>query len=55
MGNTSLDIKAFSELLHQKQLHHKPVYTFQSIPRRERDEAMLQKDEKEEEEENGRK
>lgn len=36
MGNTSLDIKAFSEQLLQQQLHQRPVCTFQSIPRGER-------------------
>lgn len=36
MGNTSPDIKAFSEPLLQQQLHHRPVCTFQSIPTGER-------------------
>lgn len=36
MGNTSLDIKAFSEPLLRQQLHHRPVCTFQRIPRGQR-------------------
>lgn len=33
MGNTSLDIKAFSKQLLRQQLHQRPVCKFQSIPR----------------------
>lgn len=36
MGNTSLDLKAFSEQLLRQQFHQRPVCTFQSIPRGER-------------------